>query len=492
MTLTMTTVTHIERERRDVSAARAQLSRRTKIVATLGPATDPPGVLDALISAGLDVARVNCSHGTAQDVRRRAAIVREAADRAGRPIALLLDLQGPKIRLADIEPRTVSVGDEVVFASTGLAQPGDVAIELDGFDRLVTDRSDLVIGDGTPRFRVVQTRDGRIWAEALTSGPLLPRKGVGVTDAAPSLPAITDKDMADLELAVELDADYVAQSFVRSADDVRQLQTLLAARGSRARVIAKIEKIEAAERIESILRACDGVMVARGDYGVEAGVERVPLMQKSVIHHALAAGKVVITATQMLESMLLNAEPTRAEASDIANAVLDGTSAVMLSGETSVGEHPVQALRWMAKIAATAERTLGPARPVGAAADGRHDEAVMRAAVDLALQTGAAALIVPTSTGASARACSRHRPQVPIVALAHDPGVARQLALEWGVLPATVARPQGIEELAGEPLDKARAIAALDPGETVVVTAGQTGRRGTTNLILLQQVPAPS
>jgi len=230
MTLTMTTVTHIERERRDVSAAQAQLSRRTKIVATLGPATDPPGVLDALISAGLDVARVNCSHGTAQDVRRRAASVREAADRAGRPIALLLDLQGPKIRLADIEPRTVSVGDEVVFASTGLAQPGDFAIELDGFDRLVTDRSDLVIGDGTPRFRVVQMRDGRIWAEALTSGPLLPRKGVGVTDAAPTLPAITDKDMADLELAVELDADYVAQSFVRSADDVRQLQTLLAAR----------------------------------------------------------------------------------------------------------------------------------------------------------------------------------------------------------------------------------------------------------------------
>src|ERR1700751_5497397 len=169
----MTTVTDIDRARQDRAAEHERLSRRTKIVATLGPATDEPGVLDALVAAGLDVARVNCSHGTAEDVRRRAASVREAADRAGRPIALLLDLQGPKIRLADIEPRTVSVGDEVVFASTGLAQPGDLAIELDGFDRLVTDRSDLVIGDGTPRFRVVQTRDGRIWAEALTSGPLL-------------------------------------------------------------------------------------------------------------------------------------------------------------------------------------------------------------------------------------------------------------------------------------------------------------------------------
>jgi pyruvate kinase len=488
----MATLTYIDRQPQDPAVGPTQISRRTKIVATLGPATDAPGVLDALISEGLDVARVNCSHGTAQDVLRRGVSVREAADRAGRPIALLLDLQGPKIRLADIEPQTVSVGDEVVFASTDRAQPGDVAVELANFDRLVTDRSDLVVGDGTPRFHVVRMRDGRIWTRALTSGRLLPRKGVGVTDAAPALPAITDKDMADLGLAVELDADYIAQSFVRSADDVRQLRTILADRGSRARVIAKIEKIEAADRIESILDACDGVMVARGDYGVEAGVERVPLMQKRVIHHALSAGKVVITATQMLESMLLNAEPTRAEASDIANAVLDGTSAVMLSGETSVGDHPVQAVRWMAKIAAAAERTLGAARPTSDAADGRRDEAVMRAAVDLALQTSAAALIVPTSTGASARACSRHRPQVPIVALAHDPGVARQLALEWGVLPTTIARPHGIEEMAGESLDKARATAALDPGATVVLTAGETGRGGTTNLILLQRVPTPA
>jgi pyruvate kinase len=488
----MATLTHINHNGHDTAAPEDRVSRRTKIVATLGPATDEPSVLAALIRAGLDVARLNCSHGTREDLRRRARCVREAADRSGRPIALLFDLQGPKIRLDEIRPRMVTVGEEVVFASSRRAGPDDMAVALDDFDRLVTVQSHLVIGDGSPRLRVTEVDDGRVRTEALTSGSLLPRKGVSVTDAAPTLPVITAKDLSDLELAVDLGADYVAQSFVRSADDVRELSALLAARDSRARLIAKIEKIEAADRIESILEACDGVMVARGDYGVEAGMERVPLMQKRVIRHALSAGKLVITATQMLESMLTNAEPTRAEASDIANAVFDGTSAVMLSGETSVGAHPVQAVRWMARIAAAAERTLEATHPFNAGLDRRHDEAVMRAAVNLALQTNAAALIVPTTTGASARACARHRPPVPIVALAHDPVVARQLALEWGVLPTTIVRPHGIDEMSGEPMEKARSAAALDPGATVVLTAGQTGRRGTTNLILLHELPGPA
>ena len=465
------------------------VGRRTKIVATLGPATDQPGVIDSLVAAGLDVARLNCSHGTSEDVRRRALNIREAADRAKRPVALLVDLQGPKIRLADISPRRVSIGDEVVFASTHRAQPGDVAVELDEFDALITDRSQLLIGDGSPRFAIDGVRAGRVHVRALTSGALSPRKGISVTDASPALPAITTKDLADVKLAVEVGADFVAQSFVRSADDVLQLRSILAASSSHARLIAKIEKVEAAENIESILAVCDGVMVARGDYGVEAGVERVPLMQKHVIRQGRRAGKVVITATQMLESMLTNAEPTRAEASDVANAVLDGTSAVMLSGETSVGEHPVGAVQWMAKIAATAERTLRQVEPtdIGQASPG--DGAVMRAAVDLATRTDAGALIVPTSTGASARACSRHRPQVPIVALAHDPVVARQLAVEWGVIPTVIASPGSIDDLVDAPIEKARVAASLKPGTPVVLTAGQTGRRGTTNLILLEEVP---
>lgn len=467
------------------------LTRRTKIVATLGPATDAPGVLDALVSAGLDCARLNCSHGTQDDIRRRAAQVREAAGAAGRPIAVMLDLQGPKIRLAQITPRLVSAGEELVFSAVGpSARPGDVGVELDGFDRLVSQRSRLVIGDGSPRFSVDGVNAGRVHARALTSGPLLPRKGISVTDATPVLPAITTKDLADLDLAVELDVDFVAQSFVRSAADVQRLRAALADRGSGALVIAKVEKVEAAARIEEILATSDGVMVARGDYGVEAGVEQVPLMQKHVIRRALEVGKLAVTATQMLESMLVNAEPTRAEASDVANAVIDGTSAVMLSGETSVGDHPVGAVAWMARIAESAEQSRTIAQANSPESGEEPEGAVMHAAVELALQTGAAALVVPTSTGASVRACSRYRPPMPIVAIAHETSVAMRLALEWGVIPTTVPCPATVGELIDAAVETAATVAGLPPGATVVLTAGTPGARGTTNLILVREIPS--
>jgi pyruvate kinase len=467
------------------------MTRQTKIVATLGPATDDPGVIDALIAAGLDCARLNCSHGNADDVRRRTRAVREAAARAGRPVAVMLDLQGPKIRLAEIAPRAVRVGEELVFVAPGPhGEPDDVRVELEGFDALVSEQSHLVIGDGSPRFAVARVDAGRVHARAMTSGSVLPRKGISVTHASPSLPAITAKDLDDLDLAPELDVDFVAQSFVRSAADVQQLRALLVERGSRAQVIVKVERVDAVERIDEILAACDGVMVARGDYGVEAGVEHVPMMQKHVIARAAAAGKSVITATQMLESMLTNAEPTRAEASDVANAVLDGTSAVMLSGETSVGPHPVEAVRWMAKIAVAAEGSLETDLSSHTELGEEPEAAVMRAAVELATQTGAAAIVVPTSSGASARACSKHRPAVPIVALAHDAGVAQQLALEWGVIPSTIAPPATVDELISAGIEQAAGVAALEPGSTVVLTAGNVGERGTTNLIVLRDVPA--
>jgi pyruvate kinase len=467
------------------------MNRHTKIVATLGPATDEPGVLDALIAAGLDCARMNCSHGNAEDVRRRTREVRAAAVRAGRPVAVMLDLQGPKIRLADIAPRAVQVGDELVFVEPGSREePEDIRVELPGFISLVSERSQLVIGDGSPRFAVTRIHADRVHARALTSGSVLPRKGISVTHALPSLPAITAKDLVDLDLAVELDVDFVAQSFVRSADDVRKLRAILVERGSRARVIVKVEKVEAVEHIDEILDTCEGVMVARGDYGVEAGVEHVPVMQKHVIRSAVHAGKTVITATQMLESMLANAEPTRAEASDVANAVIDGTSAVMLSAETSVGQHPVEAVRWMAKIVVAAEEGLGT---VKAGQSDRGDEqkrAVMRAAVDLATRNGAAALVVPTSSGGSVRACSTYRPSVPIVALAHDPRVAQELALEWGVIPSTLAAPSSVDELINRAIEKAARVGSLSQGDAVVLTAGNTGERGTTNLIVVRDVPS--
>jgi pyruvate kinase len=468
------------------------LERRTKIVATLGPATDAPGVLDSLVAAGLDCARLNCSHGTQDDLRRRAAEVRAAAQRANRPVALLIDLQGPKLRLSkDTPERTVVPGDSVTFVSADGSQDGGrVLVDFPDFPRLVTQRSEIVIGDGVPRLAVERVGPGEVVTRVVSPGPLAPRKGINVTYARPELPAITDKDLADIELANEVAADFVALSFVRSAADIEQLRDHLSGHGCFARTIAKIEKVEAYEHLDEILAVSDGVMVARGDYGVEAGVARVPLMQKDTIFRATQVGKLVITATQMLESMIHSPEPTRAEATDVANAVIDGTSAVMLSAETSVGEYPVEAVRAMAQIAEAAEEA-----PVihGRAKARAHDTAsgaVMHAAVDLAEEVHAEALVVPTATGGTARACAKYRRKRPIIALAHVPQVVNQLALEWGVYPAPMNVVESVEEMIEEALVGAREFAGLPSGAVVVLTAGRTtGTPGATNLIMVREIP---
>jgi pyruvate kinase len=469
------------------------LVRRTKIVATLGPATDAPGVLDRLLAAGVDCARLNCSHGTADELRQRAEAVRAAAARAGRPVAVLADLQGPKLRLsASTVERALLPGETVTFiGGTDPAVDGDrVVVDFPEFERLVTPRSEIVIGDGVPRLAVEHVGPGEVVARAVSPGPLAPRKGINVTYARPELPAITEKDLADLEVAVELNADFVALSFVRSAADIEQLSEHLRRLGSAARTIAKIEKVEAYEHLDEIVAISDGVMVARGDYGVEAGVARVPLMQKNTILRATQAGKVVITATQMLESMIHSPEPTRAEATDVANAVIDGTSAVMLSAETSVGDYPVEAVRAMATIAEAAEE----APEIHGRARGQdHDTAaaaVMYAAVELADQIDAVALVVPTASGGTARSCSKYRRRRPIVALAHEPRVVTQLALEWGVVPAPMMAAHSVDEMIEEALVRARDSAGLPTGALVVLTAGrQTGTPGATNLIMVREIP---
>jgi pyruvate kinase len=468
------------------------LNRRTKIVATLGPATDEPGVLDALVAAGMDCARLNCSHGNVADLRRRAAEVRAAAERAGRPVGLLVDLQGPKLRLAgNCESWTVRAGETVVFSSNRDAV-GDnhVAVDFDDFPRLVTERSEIVIGDGVPRLAVESTGPGEVVARAMSSGQIAPRKGINVTYARPELPAITDKDQSDLLVAAELEADFVALSFVRSAADIEQLRARLTEVGWSGRTIAKIEKVEGYENLDEIIAVADGVMVARGDFGVEAGVARVPLMQKDTIYRATQAGKLVITATQMLESMIHAPEPTRAEATDVANAVIDGTSAVMLSAETSVGEYPVAAVRAMSQLAEAAEeapvihgRARGEMRDTPAAA-------VMHAAVRLAEEVDAVALIVPTASGGSPRACSKYRYRRPIIALAHEPGIANQLSLEWGVYPRVMTVSESVDELIDSALLAAKSFAGLSAGTRVVITAGLApGATASTNLIMVREIP---
>jgi pyruvate kinase len=467
-------------------------SRRTKIVATLGPATDAPGVLDALVAAGIDCARLNCSHGTAEDLRRRAAEVRAAAQRAERCVGLLFDLQGPKLRLsAETVARTVRPGDIVVFqGADGVAAGNRVVVDFDDFPRLVTDRSEIVIGDGVPRFVVESLGPGEAVARTVSPGELAPRKGINVTYARPELPAITEKDCADFALAAELGADYVALSFVRSAADIEELRARLRELGWRGRLIAKIEKVEAYEHLSEILDVSDGVMVARGDYGVEAGVARVPLMQKDTIRRATEAGRFVITATQMLESMIHSPEPTRAEATDVANAVIDGSSAVMLSGETSVGEYPVDTVRAMSQLAEAAEESPDIHGRARAAHEETAAAAVMHAAVELAEEVDAVAVIVPTAGGGSPRACAKYRRQRPIIALAHDQAIADQLTLEWGVYPHTMAAYGSVDELVESALLTAREFAGLASGTRVVITAGRrTGATGGTSLIMVREIP---
>jgi pyruvate kinase len=473
-------------------ASGRMFNRRTKIIATLGPATDTPGILDALVAAGMDCARLNCSHGTQEDLRRRAGEVRAAAARAGRPVGLLFDLQGPKLRLSAVAvPCRVQAGEVVTFTNTD-NDVGErrVPVDFPDFPRLVTERSEIVVGDGVPRLVVESVGPGEVVARSVSAGELAPRKGINVTYARPELPAITDKDLGDLALAANMGADFVALSFVRSAADMEQLRARLDERGWQGRTIAKIEKIEAYEHLDEIIGASDGVMVARGDYGVEAGVARVPLMQKDTIYRATQAGKLVITATQMLESMIQAPEPTRAEATDVANAVIDGTSAVMLSAETSVGQYPVEAVRAMSQLAEAAEEA-----PMihGRARAGVRDTSaasVMHAAVELAEELDAAALLVPTSRGGSPRACAKYRRRQPIIALPHGDDVANQLTLEWGVYPRTMDVSGSVDDLIERSLLTAKEFAGLASGTRVVITAGQrTGTTGATNLILVRDIP---
>jgi pyruvate kinase len=471
------------------------IRRKTKIVATLGPATDAPGVLDGLVAAGLDCARLNCSHGTTAELLERAREVRAAAGRAGRPIGVLFDLQGPKLRLsAGTSERRIRVGEAITFGSVGSADdaPGHATVDFDGFARLVTSGSEIVIGDGVPRFAVESAGGGTVTARAVSAGALAPRKGVNVIRARPELPAITDKDVVDLSTAIRAEADFIALSFVRSAADVEDLRRRLRAGGSRAAIVAKIETVEAYENIDEVIAASDGVMVARGDFGVTAGLAHVPLMQKDTISRATQAGKFVITATQMFESMIQAPEPTRAEVADVANAVIDGTSAVMLSAETGVGRHPIDAVRLMALVAEAAEES--PVVHGRARVDERRTdtvaERVMQAAIVLAEQLDARLLVIPTATGGAVRACAKFRSRTPMLALAHDPVVAAQLTTEWGVQPLVVEVGGSAHELTEQALDVAADVCGLVSGDRVVVTAGpRPFSPGATNVIVVSELP---
>ena len=461
-------------------------TRRTKIVATIGPASSDDAVVAALIEAGMDGARMNLSHGTHEDHARTAELVRTAEAEAGRSISLIADLQGPKLRIGDLPgPVALAGGDSVVIAGEELASGDDIPVSPSVLGSVLRPGHEVLIDDGHIRLRVDRVDGGRAACTVVVGGVVASHKGVNLPGVPLPIPSLTRKDLDDLEFALGLGVDYVALSFVRSAADVKALRTLIEARASQAWVIAKIEKAEAVAALTEILAETHGVMVARGDLGVEIGAAELPLLQKRIILAALEYGKPVITATQMLESMIHSPEPTRAEASDVANAILDGTSAIMLSGETAIGEHPVAAVQVMDRIALAVEPSLGYRHEIPTADDEPTiDQALSNAACDVAEALSAAAILVPTFSGHTASAVARLRPQRPIVALTHKNESLRHLALEWGVTPVKITETTDVEDLWSRSVVAAREAGVVAHGDRVVITAGTAvNLPGSTNVI---------
>ncbi len=471
---------------------------RTRIVCTIGPASCAPEMLKEMIRSGMDVARLNFSHGDTDYHAQCIAMIQKASAELGKPVAILADLQGPKLRVGKMEGAGVPLGanEEIVLTTRPvLGRAGEIPVQYADLPRLVQPGERILIDDGMLELVVLESSETEIKCRVVTGGILESNKGMNLPHAHTSIAAITEKDRGDLRFALEHQADWVALSFVRSAEDVLALKGLIQDQccfGRLTPVIAKIEKPEAVAAIDAIVAASDGIMVARGDLGIETSPEEVPLVQKLIIQKCNLAGIPVTTATQMLDSMIRNPRPTRAEASDVANAILDGSDAIMLSGETAVGKYPLEALRTMVRIAERAE--AGPEHrrrltPLPKTKTPAIAEAVSHATCETARDLDAAAIITPTASGYTARIIAKHRPHAPIVAVTPSPMVQRQLCLYWGVRPLLAKRTASTDEMLADAIGAAKAHGYVKSGDVVVMTAGAAGSLpGTTNLIKVQVV----
>jgi len=466
----------------------------TKIVATLGPASDSPEVLRRLLSAGVDVFRLNASHGVWADHAKRIELVREAAGNCGKHTGILLDLQGPKIRLGKFEggKATLLVGQRFIITTEtimGNAERASTGYAALAHDVKTGDR--VLLADGFVELRAIGVAGNDVHFEVIRGGVIGDNKGINLPGVKVSAPSMTGKDLSDLQAGLAAGVDMVALSFVRTADDVRNLRACMGKKHSDVPIIAKIEKPEGYDNVQEILQVAEGVMVARGDLGVEISLERVPPMQKSIIRRARREGNFVITATQMLESMIQNATPTRAEVSDVANAIYDGTDAVMLSAETSVGAYPVETVQYMTRIAHEAERSINKR---GFQDPPPHNEpSTPQVVADMAYHAArlskAAAVVVFTSTGRSARLVSRYRPPVPIFAVTPSETAARALSVCYGVIPIVAPHAKTTDQMLGQ-LDRMLIEQQLlNVGDTVVFVAGQpVAHAGTTNMMKVHRV----
>ena len=470
--------------------------RKTKIVCTLGPATDQDGVLEQLITGGMNVARLNFSHGSHEEHKARMDKVKELRAKHRTPTAIMLDTKGPEIRLGffrDHEAILEPGQKFVLYSEEREGDAGGVSITYPNLYQDVEPKTTILLDDGLVEMEVAQIQEKDIVCQVVNGGRVSDRKGVNVPDVKLSMEFLSEKDKEDILFGIENDVDFVAASFVRRADDIHRMRKFLDNHGGYdIRIIAKIENREGVENIDEIFEAAEGIMVARGDMGVEIPYEEVPVVQKMLIHKGIKAGKQIITATQMLDSMIKNPRPTRAETTDVANAIYDGTSAIMLSGETAAGLYPVESLETMVRIAERTEQDIDYRKRFLARdrqADPDITDAICHATCMTALNLNAKAIVTVTKSGHSARNIAKYCPSCGIICGAMDEKVARQLNLVWGTEPAILEKKKDLFELFDHALEVGKEQGYLEDGDVAVITSGvPIGVSGTTNMIKVQTV----
>lgn len=464
--------------------------RKTKIVCTIGPVTESEEMLEQLVKAGMNVARLNFSHGDHAEHKRRIDGIKKVREKLEKPVAIMLDTKGPEVRLGYFKDGKAELEKGQKFTLTVKDIQGDStqsSITYKELPREVSAGSRILIADGVIELKVLEKNDTDVICEVVNGGTLGDRKNVNIPGATSKLPAITEKDIADLVFGIENGVDFVAASFIRKATDVLEIRKVLEQNGGRnIQIIAKIENQEGVDNLEDILRVCDGLMVARGDLGVEIPTEEIPMIQKLLIKRANEMGKPVITATQMLDSMIRNPRPTRAEVTDVANSIIDGTDAIMLSGETAAGKYPIETVSTMSSIAERTERELDYGKSLHSFSGRKITvaTAISHSSCTTAFELQAAAIITPTHSGSTARMVSKFRPKAPIIAATSDEAVMRKLCLSFGVYPVSVPHSDVTDEIIELSVNAAVTAALVKSGDLVVITAGiPSGVAGTTNLI---------
>lgn len=471
--------------------------KKTKIVATIGPASESEDKLRELFENGLNVCRLNFSHGNHDEHKKRIDTIKKVREEMDLPIAIMLDTKGPEIRLGDFKDGTIEITQDDIFTLTTRDIMGDesiVSITYKGLPQDVEVGGRILIDDGLVELKVLEIIDGTdIKCVAVNSGTLKNHKGVNVPSVNINLPAVTEKDIEDIKFGIENDIDFIAVSFVRTGDDVNTIRRILEENGGQAiDIISKIESQQGVDNIDEILKVSDGIMVARGDLGVEVKTEEIPLIQKMLIRKCSLAGKAVITATQMLDSMMRNPRPTRAEVTDVANAILDGSSAIMLSGETAAGKYPIESVKMMYSIALTTEESLNYHEILKSRSDMSQlstTNAIGKATCTTAEDLDAAAIITATSSGYTSKAISKFRPKAPIIAVTTSEAVRRKLALEWGVYPVVAIESKSTDEVIDNSVSAAIAYGYVNEGDLVIITAGiPVGLSGSTNMIKVHTI----